>query len=91
MEIKKKKNKYNKYQCPCCKYYTLEEGRENSFDICDVCYWEDDEIQEDDPSYTGGANDVSLNQARENFKKYKAASEFVARFTRAPNEYELPD
>ena len=27
-------------QCPCCDYFTLEERR--SWNICDVCYWQDD-------------------------------------------------
>ena len=36
------------------------------YEICDVCGWEDDFVQADDPDYVGGANgDISLNQARE--------------------------
>jgi hypothetical protein len=32
--------------------------------ICDVCDWEDDPIQSAEPDYVGGANKMSLNQAR---------------------------
>ena len=28
------------HQCPCCDYYTLR-GRAG-FEVCPVCYWEDD-------------------------------------------------
>ena len=62
-----------KYRCPCCNYRTLDDGT-GSFDICPVCYWEDDYIQRDDPDYRGGANDISLNEARENYKKIGAIS-----------------
>ena len=48
--------------CPCCGYWTLEVFA--AFDICPVCFWEDDPIQFDDPSYRGGANAESLNEAR---------------------------
>ena len=34
--------------------------------ICPVCFWEDDLIQLKDPEYAGGANLVSLWQARLN-------------------------
>jgi len=64
-----KKNSFGKYQCPCCDYYTLRDSYENTFEICEVCYWENDGIQFSDPDYEGGANAVSLNQARQNFKK----------------------
>jgi len=46
----------------------LPEERDNSFSICDVCFWEDDAVQSDDPSYAGGANKESLDEARLNLK-----------------------
>ena len=58
-----------KYACPCCLYYTFEEKPSGTYDICPVCYWEDDIVQLADPDFSGGANDVSLNLAKENFKK----------------------
>lgn len=63
----------DKYHCSCCNYRTLDDGP-GCFDICPVCYWEDDYIQRDDPNYRGGANDISLNEARENYKKIGAIS-----------------
>jgi len=52
--------------CRCCGELTIEEY--GDFDICDVCGWEDDDIQFDDPGYAGGANKMSLNQAKEAYK-----------------------
>jgi hypothetical protein len=63
-----------KYNCPCCGYRTLD-SEPGCFDICPVCYWEDDNLQRNDPDYKGGANDISLNEARENYKKLGAMSE----------------
>lgn len=54
------------HKCPVCGKYEFPEA--DSFDICDVCGWEDDGLQEDEPDCAGGANDMSLNE-------YKAAWE----------------
>jgi hypothetical protein len=48
----------NKYYCPCCGYKTLSEER--SWGICEICFWEDDPIQFEDPDYEGDANVQSL-------------------------------
>jgi len=64
-----------KYKCQCCGYYTLYDKPIGTYEICEVCYWEDDDIQCEDPNYEGGANDMSLNQARESYLKIGAISE----------------
>ena len=56
-----------KHKCPVCGEYEFEEH--GSFDICEVCRWEDDPIQEKDPDYRGGANKMSLNEARDAYAK----------------------
>lgn len=53
-----------KYPCPCCGYLTFDGALCGTFEICPVCYWEDDNIQNNDPTYDGGANGISLNIAR---------------------------
>ena len=53
----------NKVLCPCCGEGLVEEG--HNYDVCDVCYWEDDPVQFEDPDYSGGANRISLNEARQ--------------------------
>ncbi|MBC3537734.1 CPCC family cysteine-rich protein [Megasphaera hominis] len=53
--------------CPVCKQYYFEFT--NDFDICPVCGWENDGVQNDMPDYKGGANKMSLNEAREAYKQ----------------------
>mgnify|MGYP003571362099 CR=1 FL=1 len=53
----------SKFKCPCCGNLTLSEER--MFEICDVCGWEDDNVQFDNPDFAGGANFFSLNKYRE--------------------------
>lgn len=76
-----------KYKCPCCGYYTFNE--KPSGDICKVCFWEDDLIQLDNPSYEGGANNVSLNQARKNYKLFGACEIYMKQYIRKPLKDEL--
>ena len=78
-----------KYKCPCCGFYTFDEKPNGSYDICPVCFWEDDPIQLDDSAYVGGANHVSLSQARNNFLKFGACESAMIPHTRKPNEDEL--
>lgn len=54
------------HNCPVCGKYVFD--NDNSFDICPFCGWEDDGIQLSDPNYDGGANDLSLNQYKEEYK-----------------------
>ena len=76
------------YKCPCCGNYTL---REESDDICRVCAWQDDVLQRDDQDYIGGPNDVSLNQARENYRDYAVSSKKFTNMVRKPLHEELPE
>ena len=55
------------YTCPCCGYKTLEEKPPGTFNICQLCGWEDDAVQFDNPDYEGGANSESLREAQHNF------------------------
>lgn len=52
-------------KCPVCGKY--EFSGENSFDICPICNWENDGVQVDNHNYTGGANYLSVNEARIEF------------------------
>ena len=61
-----KDNWDKKHKCPVCGKYEFE--MHNDFDICEVCHWENDGIQELNPDYKGGANIMSLNQMRKAYK-----------------------
>ncbi|GGI96939.1 CPCC family cysteine-rich protein [Paenibacillus hunanensis] len=65
-----------KFPCPCCKNFTLDEQPPGTFDICPVCLWEDDNVQFYNPSYKGGANRISLQEAQENFKKFGSIKKY---------------
>ena len=49
--------------CPCCRMHLFEE--KGGYEICPVCGWEDDPVQRRDPDFAGGANKMSLNEARQ--------------------------
>jgi len=61
------------------------------YDICPVCFWEDDNVQAEDPDYAGGANHVSLNEARRNFGAFGASEKRVLRYVRPPRPEEMPE
>jgi hypothetical protein len=54
------------YPCPCCGSLVFEEPP-GSYEICDVCGWEDDISQLRWPLAGGGANDESLYEAQQAF------------------------
>jgi len=55
-------------KCPICGQF--EFVGPGTYDICEVCGWENDGVQYDDHDYDGGANWLSINRARENYQKY---------------------
>lgn len=59
-----------RYTCPCCGFKTLDDPF--SYDICEVCYWEDDPTQLEYPALELGPNDGSL--CEEQAKILKAIS-----------------
>ena len=74
-------------KCQCCGCLTIEE----EYDICPVCCWEDDNVQSKDPCFAGGANRVSLNEARENYLRFGACEERFTDRARPPLEDELQE
>ncbi|MFB8424956.1 CPCC family cysteine-rich protein [Priestia megaterium] len=81
----------HKYTCPCCGYNTLEEEPPGTFDICEICFWEDDGVQFNDPDYEGGANVISLKEAQRNFAEYGACDKDSVKFVRKRNEFDKKD
>lgn len=82
-----------KIKCPCCGYYTIDSDDEVIVDICEVCHWQFDLMGHEHPKEIIGPNKVSLNDARENYKKYKACRvEFASnKRVREPLADELPE
>lgn len=66
--------------CPCCGYRSLRER--GVFEICRVCFWEDDGTTE--PDRVSGPNHMTLGEARLNIQRFGAVTEKA-------QSYVLPD
>ena len=53
--------------CPVCRKYEFE--IQDFYEICPICGWEDDPYQRECTDVDGGANDMSLNEARKAWAK----------------------
>ena len=58
-----------KNSCPVCGYLTLDER--DSFDICAICFWEDDGIDDFEVNEDSGPNHMTLKEGREIFQEAK--------------------
>ena len=76
-------------RCPCCGYLTIDDKCEVLTDICEVCFWQYDEVSQETPEKIIGANRVSLNMAKENFKSIGAIEERFLGMVRMPCDDEL--
>lgn len=57
--------------CPCCGYRSLQER--GAYEICRVCFWEDDGTT--DPDRVSGPNHMTLRDARLNVQHFGAVTE----------------
>ncbi len=78
------------HPCPCCGHFTFNEPP-GSYDICPVCFWEDDVVQLRWPKYGGGANKPSLIDSQQNFLRFGATEERFIKNVRAPSPDEPAD
>ena len=78
------------YRCPCCGFITLAER--GMYEICQVCFWEDDGQDEHDADeIRGGPNHgLSLRAARRNFQAVGACDERFTGSVRDPLPHEHP-
>ena len=77
-----------KLRCPCCGYYTLNDEPGN-YDICPICYWEDDPMQRNNEFFEGGANSESLHYSKKYYRKFGACSEDLIKYVRKPTKDEI--
>lgn len=63
----------NPAQCPCCDYFSL--GSRGEYEICEVCFWEDDGIDLGNFDQYSGPNHITLRDARENFRRVGACDD----------------
>ncbi len=85
--------KYKFPTCPACGFLTLDDVNDSdygSYNICNVCGWEDDKLQLEDPEMKGGANEESLLKAqRIAIKKYPLNIQKTNGFKRDPDWEQL--
>lgn len=78
------------YKCPCCGFYTFDEPLDNAVgDICPVCYWEIDPFVRDEDEPSGANHGLSLYECRDNYLRFGACTEKMAKYTRKPLGGEL--
>lgn len=77
------------YKCPCCGFKTLSER--GGFEICAVCFWEDDGQDDQDADIVrGGPNGLlSLTQARANFHSFGSCEQRHIKNVRKPLPEEM--
>ncbi|MDF4251839.1 CPCC family cysteine-rich protein [Streptomyces sp. WMMB303] len=77
------------FPCPCCGHQMFAEL--GGYEICSVCFWEDDLVQMRWPSMGWGANAVSLIQAQQNHQRFGAMEERFRNMVRPPKDDEPLD
>ena len=76
------------YRCPCCRCRTLDER--GGYDVCPICFWEDDgQDDADADTVRGGPNgSLSLTMARHNYITFGACEERFVKNVRLPTDEE---
>jgi hypothetical protein len=72
--------------CTCCAFVTILE----EYDICPDCYWEADDVQERDPTFSGGANTLCLEEAQATYRAVRASDDRFRSKVRPPLSVEHP-
>jgi hypothetical protein len=79
------------FPCPCCGYLSFDQPP-GSYEICEICFWEDDELQlEYATTLAGGANRPTLHDAQRNFLKFGACEPEMVGNVRSPSPSDIRD
>ena len=80
--------KNRKIKCPVCGESVFEDL--GDYDICNICGWENDIVQRNDPTFWGGANNLSVNESKivYNLLKHTEKSKLLLEFL---DEYKKRD
>lgn len=80
-----------KYPCPCCGHLVYHESP-GSYEICPVCFWEDDATQlEYATTLAGGANQPTLLETQRNYAELGACESRLLAYVRRPRPDEPRD
>ena len=75
---------------PCCGYLTFEEPP-GSYEICPVCFWEDDVVQLAFPRWRAAQTSAALVEGQRNFAAFGACERRLISHVRPPREGERRD
>lgn len=76
--------------CACCGYQTLEEKYVG--EICDICFWEDNKAQEENPDLGFGPNKLAtLREAQQNYLEIGACDTESTDVVRQPTISDTKD
>jgi len=76
-------------RCPCCGYLTIDDSEKVISDICEVCFWQYDEVSQKRPNDIIGANKVSLDTAKKNYQLFGAVEQRFVDMVRLPYKDEI--
>lgn len=79
-----------KYTCQCCGYKT-HTNKDNSYEICEVCFWQTSPIVNIDVTTIVGPNPISLVEAQHNFIAFGACDIAMIATVRKPKNDEPKD
>ena len=78
------------YTCPCCGFRTLSRGP-GDYDLCPVCFWEDDGMHGNDAASMAGPNGMTLAEGQRLYRRYGTSALHAAGRVRPPASDEPPD
>ncbi len=67
--LRDRKQKRAALLCPVCGKHRFRES--GKWEVCPVCGWEDEPLARRDPDFSGGANELSLNEYRQKYLSRK--------------------
>ncbi|MCG2618126.1 hypothetical protein LZZ85_27735 [Terrimonas sp. NA20] len=79
-----------KISCFCCGYKTISDGETGLWEICPVCFWEND-VTDGNIDKISGANKTSLREAQKNFQEFGACEKAMIKNVRSPKPCEERD
>lgn len=79
-----------RHTCPCCGFRTLDEGP-GAYDLCPVCFWEDDGSQGDDRISVDGPNGITLAEAQRRYRRHGSSDLYALAKVRPPRPDEPRD
>ncbi len=73
--------------CPCCGHATLP--KRGGYDICPVCFWEDDGSDDANVDAVSGPNHITLREGRINVLRISACDQRARQHVRSPTAQEV--